>query len=158
MLLQTWDAKGSGEGELNSLGFGGLAVDANDNLFVVDNGNYRIQKFDSDGNFVTQWGSEGLRDGQFQRAIGIALDAAGNVYVTDDGRPEIQVFDNDGNFLRKWGSRGGDDGQFRHPTGIYFFGKTSFFESVNGRFCLTYFCKYANYCFHTFQPKANSGK
>src|SRR5215211_5570873 len=37
-LLSKWDAHGSGDGQFNSLGFGGLAIDSNDNVFVVDNG------------------------------------------------------------------------------------------------------------------------
>ena len=113
-----WDTPGAGEGEFDALGFGGVAIDGHANLFVVDNGNFRIQKFDRDGNYVTQWGGEGFDDGQFQQAIGIAVDSSGNVYVTDDGRPEIQVFDKNGEFIRKWGTVGSGDGEFEHPTGI----------------------------------------
>lgn len=38
-LLVKWEQKGSGEGEFSTMGLGRLAVDANDNVFVVDNGN-----------------------------------------------------------------------------------------------------------------------
>ena len=41
------------------------------------------KKFDSDGNFITKWGSEGTEDGQFDFANGVAVDSAGNVYVAD---------------------------------------------------------------------------
>ena len=100
----TWKVKtGSGDGEFTSLGFGGIAVDLQGNVFVVDNGNFRIQKFDLDGNFLTAWGSEGTDDGQFVRAIGIAVDADGNVYVTDDENPFVQKFDNDGRCLLRGG-------------------------------------------------------
>jgi tripartite motif-containing protein 71 len=116
--LAAWDAKGSEDGQFNSMGFGGIAVDSNDNVFVVDNGNHRIQKFDSEGNFITKWGTEGIDDGQFVRAIGIAVDFEGNVYVTDDGNPYVQKFDNNGNFIMKWGGTGTGDGQFSHATGI----------------------------------------
>ena len=53
-LLDKWDDQGDGEGEFKTMGFGGLAIDSNDYVFVVDNENYRIQKFDKDGNFITQ--------------------------------------------------------------------------------------------------------
>src|SRR5262245_3209823 len=33
-LLDKWDKQGSGEGEFQSLGFGGIAVDAQDQVFV----------------------------------------------------------------------------------------------------------------------------
>ena len=96
----------------------GIAIDSQDNIFVVDKGNYRIQKFDSDGNFLTSWGSKGLADGQFIRPIYAASDAQGHVFVTDDRNPIVQKFDNHGKFLLKWGSLGDKDGQFKHATGI----------------------------------------
>ena len=95
-LIATWDKKGSGEGEFNSLGFGGIAI----------------------GKFILQFGSQGTDDGQFIRAIGIAVDSADNVYVTDDGNPFVQKFDSNGQFLMKWGGAGEGDGQFSHATGI----------------------------------------
>src|SRR5690349_6483317 len=48
-LLETWDQKGTGDGQFTSLGFGGIASDSSGNVFVVDNGNHRIQKFDAAG-------------------------------------------------------------------------------------------------------------
>ena len=36
----------------------GIAVDSSDNVYVADNFNNRVQKFDSDGNFITKWGSK----------------------------------------------------------------------------------------------------
>ena len=47
----------------------GLAVDGEGNVFVADSGNFRIQKFDSDGRFLTQWGSKGQYDGQFGSTV-----------------------------------------------------------------------------------------
>jgi tripartite motif-containing protein 71 len=54
--------------------------------------NNQIQKFDSNGKFITKWGSEGTGDGQFQNPSGIAIGSLGNVYVTDWGNNRIQVF------------------------------------------------------------------
>ena len=48
---------------------------------VTDDGNDRIQKFTSDGKFITTWGSNGRGDGQFSRPEGVAVDSSGNVYV-----------------------------------------------------------------------------
>ena len=59
----------------------GIAIDSQGNLYVMDSGNHRIQKFDSDGNFITMWGSEGRNDGQFDCfACMVAVDGQGNVY------------------------------------------------------------------------------
>jgi hypothetical protein len=44
-----------------------------------------IKKFDSNGNFITGWGTEGTGDGQFLHAHGIAIDSSDNVYVVDSG-------------------------------------------------------------------------
>jgi hypothetical protein len=44
-----------------------------------------IKKFDSDGNFITKWGSEGDGDDQFWLPHDIAIDSSDNVYVTDSG-------------------------------------------------------------------------
>ena len=51
-----------------------------------------IQKFDSDGTFITEWGSEGSAEGQFNKPSDIAIDSSGNVYVADWGNARIQVF------------------------------------------------------------------
>ena len=69
-----------------------LTVDASGNVFVVDEGNNRIQKFDSNGNFLTKWGTTGSGDGQFEEPTSIALDTSGNVYVVERGNSRIQLF------------------------------------------------------------------
>ena len=64
---------------------------------------------------VTQWGSEGLRDGSFlrPRAIGVH---DGRVYVVDTtGR--VQIFDRDGVFLGMWRVPESDNGT---PTAVGF--------------------------------------
>jgi sugar lactone lactonase YvrE len=110
----------------------GVAVDDSGNVYVADgtyqgfeNDNHRIQKFDSNGNFITQWpeqGGKGSGIGQFIFPDGVAVDSAGNVYVADgslpstDGNHRIQKFDSAGNPIgQPWGSRGLADGQFSQP-------------------------------------------
>jgi DNA-binding beta-propeller fold protein YncE len=62
------------------------------NVYVVDSQNERIQKFDSNGNFITKWGSEGTGEGQFNIPEGIDIDSSGNVYVADTHNSRIQKF------------------------------------------------------------------
>jgi DNA-binding beta-propeller fold protein YncE len=103
----------------------GMALDAQGNLYVADTRNHRIQKFDSNGQFLATLGSAGSGDGQFNfvwgdpnhelPGAGLAFDAQGNLYVTDMGNVRVQKFDKDGNFLAKWGSQGTGDGQFTRP-------------------------------------------
>jgi DNA-binding beta-propeller fold protein YncE len=61
-------------------------------VYVVDKDNQRIEKFDSNGKFITKWGSVGSGNGQFNEAQDIAIDSAGHVYVTDRGNNNVQVF------------------------------------------------------------------
>ncbi len=69
----------------------GIAVGGG-NVYVVDQGYARIQKFDSVGTFLTTWGSQGTGEGQFNTPVGIAVDASGNVYVADANNHRIQKF------------------------------------------------------------------
>jgi DNA-binding beta-propeller fold protein YncE len=70
----------------------GVAVDGGGNVYVADTDNHRIQKFDSNGNFITKWGSRGLGNGEFRSPSGVAVDAQGFVYVADTGNNRIQKF------------------------------------------------------------------
>ena len=94
-----------------------VVVDSTGKVFVVDSFNDRIQKFDSNGNFVTKWGSQGSGEGQFSIPFGIAIDSSDNVYV-DDLTHRVQKFTSDGDFITEWGNQGFGDGQFQNPHGI----------------------------------------
>jgi sugar lactone lactonase YvrE len=95
-----------------------IAVDTAGSVYVCDNRNNRIQKFDSEGFFLAQWGGAGSEDGQFVFPEGIATDPNGNVYVADTGNNRIQKFTSTGAFVTKWGSNGTADGQFREPSDV----------------------------------------
>jgi tripartite motif-containing protein 2/3 len=66
---------------------------------VVDEGNHRVQIFDSEGNYKRQFGTEGKEhDGQFNTPSGLASDAHGNLLVVDLTN-RLQVFDPEGKHL-----------------------------------------------------------
>src|SRR5918996_348375 len=99
----------------------GIASDSSGNIYITSftSLSNHIQKFTSNGTFITLWGSFGLGDGQFINPGGIDTDSSDNVYVADFGENNnIQKFDSNGNFITKWGSMGSGDGQFRHPASI----------------------------------------
>ena len=56
--------------------------------------------------YLTQWGSYGQNDSQFNTIGGIATDSIGNVYVVDTNNNRIQKFTSDGKFITTWGSYG----------------------------------------------------
>src|SRR5688572_17979175 len=72
-----------------------MAFDSEGNIYVTDTNNHRIQKFTSDGKFITKWGTEGNKDGEFSIPEGIDLDSHENVYVADTGNSRIQKFTSD---------------------------------------------------------------
>lgn len=111
-----WGSEGTGPGEFNDPA--ALAFAPNGDLYVVDQKNNRIQRFDSEGTFLSMFGGPGRGEGEFDNAIGIAVDAAGNIYVADWGNHRIQKFDPAGNFQTMWGNRGSDPGQFIGPVGV----------------------------------------
>ncbi|MEA3358676.1 MAG: SMP-30/gluconolactonase/LRE family protein, partial [Thermodesulfobacteriota bacterium] len=138
-FISKWGGEGSNNGQfkLNSPSAsdycyeGGISIGPNNNVYVADTFNHRIQKFNSNGLFISAWGSEGLDDGQFDQPIGIAVDRSGNVYVVDAGNHRIQKFTSDGQFLTKWGSTGSGDGEFDFKGGECILGRISTDESGN---------------------------
>ncbi|MCH7515355.1 MAG: hypothetical protein IH947_15660, partial [Bacteroidetes bacterium] len=68
-------------------------------------------KFDSDGNFLSQWGREGSPEepGYLRMPVSIAVDSAGRVIVADwagEADNKIIVFDQDGDFMVEFGPQG----------------------------------------------------
>ena len=96
------------------------AVAPDGTLYVVDSGNFRVESFDPDGNFLSSFGSVGRFPGQFARPKGIAVDPAGNVYVVDTAFGNLQIFDRNGQLLMFLGERGeaGYPGKFMLPAGV----------------------------------------
>ncbi len=92
---------GSGNGQFNAPW--GVAVDSAGNMYVADTNNNRIQKFNSSGVYVSQFGSAGSGNGQFGRPMGVAVDSSGNIYVADSDNNRIQKFNSSGVYLSKIG-------------------------------------------------------
>lgn len=116
-FIMTWGSHGDGDGQFNIVtsSEGRIAVDTLGNVYVADVDNYRIQKFDSQGGFLTKWGTEGSGDGQFKTLSDLEVDISGSVYAVDRSNNSVQKFDSDGNFLLSWGTLGTNDGEL---TGI----------------------------------------
>ena len=68
--------------------------------------------------YLTQWGSYGSGNGEFNNPIGVATDAAGNVYVAELANQRVQKFTGTGAYITQWGSFGSGNGQFFSPDGV----------------------------------------
>ncbi|MGA7754840.1 MAG: 6-bladed beta-propeller [Candidatus Sulfotelmatobacter sp.] len=106
-----------------------LAVDGQDNLYVVDQSSRTVLVYDSAGKFRRYLGK--LRGGEsyFDTPAGIAIDqVSGRIYVSDRQSHLIFVMDKRGKLIRKLGSRGGGSrpGDFRFPTQVVFAGNELF--------------------------------
>ena len=75
-----------------------LAVDKEDNIYLADGGNHRIQKFDKNGQYILTIGREGQGPGEFTGISGILIDEQGNLFVL--GGRRIQIFNTSGEYLR----------------------------------------------------------
>ena len=62
-----------------------LALDGQNNVFVVNRAASFVRKYSAGGDSLTQIGGAGTAPGQFQQPEGVAVDAAGNIYVADTG-------------------------------------------------------------------------
>lgn len=70
-----------------------LAVDSrNGDIYVVDTGNNRIQRFNAEGSFLSEFGQFGTQNGSFNSPWGIAIDNQGFVYIADTMNGRIQKF------------------------------------------------------------------
>jgi len=110
-----WGSVGSNIGQFyNPVG---VAVDSSGNIYVTDKGNDRIQKFDSNGKYITQWSSY-YNNWKFNRPTGIAIDSEGNIYVANSWNKSIVKMNSKGGFITQWGSEVIGDGKAFSPYGI----------------------------------------
>ena len=131
-------------------GYGGLAVDAEDNILLVDAVCYGIRKFTAKGQFLTVVGSKGSGPLQFHSPAGIAFNTSNNkVYVADTHNHRVQVLNSDLTFSSTFGKYGSSKGRFKEPLGITCdsTGKVYVADTANnriqvftaeGRFCMMF--------------------
>jgi DNA-binding beta-propeller fold protein YncE len=111
-LKRSWGEPGLGPGEFYLPH--GIAVASDGRVFVCDRESDRIQIFDPDGEYLTEWTDT-------QRPTHLVFDAEGRVYVTElawyEGETSqragpvnayrharMSVFDKDGKVLARWGT------------------------------------------------------
>lgn len=90
------------------------------NIYIIEqnDSSSRVQIFNSNGIFQSQFGGTGSADGQFNTTGGITIGTEGDVYVSDYGNHRIQKFTADGSYISQFGTWGMGDGELYGPTGI----------------------------------------
>jgi prepilin-type N-terminal cleavage/methylation domain-containing protein len=107
---------GSGNGQFGSQ-YGtspiGIATDANGNVYVLDTQNERVEKFSSNGTYISTPVTYGYGSGNGQAAnvYSAVVDPSGNIWIDDLTNARVQEFSSTGTWIR---TIGGDKGDGTH--------------------------------------------
>lgn len=97
----------------------GIAIDKDNNIYIVDLGKIKMKKINPEGKVQTSWGAAGKQFKIIKNPTSVAVDNQGNVYVTDAKTHSFVKFDRAGSYKRKWGGKEGSaNPQFKAPSGV----------------------------------------
>jgi DNA-binding beta-propeller fold protein YncE len=105
-------SRGTGLGQFNKPR--SVAVDAEDNLYVVDMTG-RVQKFSPDGAFLSFWEMPQTDKG---KPKGMCRDEAGNILVVEPHYSRVNHFNGDGKLVAQWGIDGTNAGLLAFPRAV----------------------------------------
>ena len=77
-----------------------VAVDKEGNIYILDTGNHRLQKFNPQGEFLITIGRQGQGPGEFYFPSSVSLDPQGNIYVADPYNKRIEVLSPEGKEIK----------------------------------------------------------
>ena len=110
-LVETLASYGTGEGQVRFAV--GLDTDAEDNLWVADSENDRLDKFNPEGEFV-----ESIDLGSLSRPWGVSVAPDGNIWAAEHYKRRISVFSPEGEVLFRFGSSGTGNGQLKELSDV----------------------------------------
>jgi DNA-binding beta-propeller fold protein YncE len=98
-----------------------VVIDKDNNIFVSDSGNQRVQVFTNDGKFIRS--INGSKDGKgspvFVNPRGIGIDSRGILYVVNNLTHYIYAFNEKGEEVFQFGGMGDGNEQFYLPNGLF---------------------------------------
>ena len=117
--ILSWGEPGIDPGQFNKPH--SVVIDKDDNVYVADRENHRIQVFDSNGKFITMWNN-------IYKPQGICLDLEGNFIIGEDHGDDdcpgmghrVSIYNLSGELLTRFGAaeEGEGPGQFIVPHGV----------------------------------------
>ena len=102
-------SRGAGVGELNKPR--SVAVDAQDNLYVIDMTG-RVQKFSPEGKYLLEWQMPEIEKG---KPKGMCRDKAGDIVLVEPHYSRVNFFSPEGKLVAQFGVKGTNVGQFGMP-------------------------------------------
>lgn len=69
-----------------------IALDNQNNVYIADRGNNRIQKFSPTGQYITEFGATGSTNEKLSKPTGLTIDLSGKIFVIGYNGDKIQVF------------------------------------------------------------------
>ena len=106
-----------------------VAVDAQDNLYVVDMTG-RVQKFSPNGAFLTSWQMEQTDLG---KPKGMGCDRDGHLVVLEPHYSRVNHFTPEGKPVAQWGRHGTNDGELAFPRAVAVNARGEMWVSEYGR-------------------------
>jgi sugar lactone lactonase YvrE len=107
--------------------FGGVALDADGNLFICDSGNNRVRRVDHATGIITTVAGNGTRgsggDGgpatkaELKAPKGVSVDTSGNLFIADYGNRRVRRVDNSTGVISTVAG-GGNSCRFRKPPAV----------------------------------------
>jgi DNA-binding beta-propeller fold protein YncE len=130
-VLATWGRQGEGPGEFREpVGIvieedgviaaadkeKGAAEKRGEVVYVADTANKRVQKFDTNGKLLGEFGVLGWEE--YYTEPFITHDGQGRLWLTDSRNNRVEIFDADGTLRGLWSAKGFASGGFNVPIGI----------------------------------------
>ena len=84
-------------------------------FIASDGGDHSIKMFNLEGKFISKFGKQGNKDGEFNEPRYLSVDKEGLLMVCDSKNHRVQVFELSGKFVTKFGSEGSKRGEFKCP-------------------------------------------
>jgi hypothetical protein len=115
-FVLAWGKKGDKPGEFYSPIQ--IVINKQDEIFVADVNNARVQKFNTEGKFLSGFDLPLDDPKRISCQVGGMAIEHGMIYLALMAQHKLMVFTESGKLLREWGKRGKGDGEFHQPGGI----------------------------------------